>query len=453
MLNRAGWRKFALINGATLFVCLLIGFCYYSWLQVAREKAFFDFLEKKSSLILLHIKRSESVAQLEKDLNAVANFSAVPVRMMILNDELKVISSTSKEHHYIPGDYRIAVFETGKYKEKKEEESFLGGVLKVNNDTFYWLISGNDTIGKKILREVLPSGVLFVFFLWLTFAWLSFFLLRQQAKVTTHINSTLIQFSKNKLGENLIDSGADIPMETEFTGEAINTVIKRVETWQQSQRNFIHFASHELRTPLTIMIAQAELAAAEPENSPSQKNFLKKQLQELRILSGFTESLLLLSNVEKADDRNRSFVPVRVDDLLFRAIGFYQNLYPDKKIDVQFGMLPEDENALTIQGLENLLITAFSNLMANAVQYGASEKVLVKISCSNKQVILEFINDGQVIPESERNMLFTPFYRSANTKGLGLGLSLTKNIVLMHKGNIQYHSDTDQLNVFTVVLK
>jgi signal transduction histidine kinase len=437
----------------TLFSLLSVTFVCgisYQWLKWQTRQHYFGLLANEAQLLT---KESQYVADntgLVSLINNYGYYAMIPLSFTIFDENIKVFCSTEGNQVVVPESFREAVLEQGFYEKVNPDEQIKGGTFNHDGKKWFWMISGNDESGKTYLQKALLVLLVLgmVFFLASSFTLLV--ILQKKSELSKKLNLTVIDFMRKNTGEEFPESY--IESEQDVTGDLINALIKRVEIWQQSQRNFIHFASHELRTPIAILIAQTELAAQNPENRIEQQDFFKKQLQELGVLSGFIESILLLSNVEKADDPNRRYMPLRVDEILFKVVSFYQNLYPEKSIQVSFAMIPDHEEMLVVQGIESLLVTALSNLLSNAIQYSNNEPVEIKIYFANARVVLEFINDGTVIPESSRELLFTPFYRGTSSSGLGIGLSLTKKIIQLHKGTIYYHADIQQRNVFSVTL-
>ncbi len=437
----------------TLFSLLSVSFLCgisYQWLKWQTRQHFFGLLANEARLLTNKTQNLSDHTSLVKQFKNYGYYSLIPLSFTIFDENIKVYYSTRGDRFVVPESFREAVLEHGHYEKVNPNEQMIGGTFNQKGERWFWLISGSDESGKTFLKKVLLALLVLgmVFFLASSFTLL--IILQKKSELSKNLNHTIIDFMRKNTGEEFPESYTE--SEQDVTGGLINALIKRVEIWQQSQRNFIHFASHELRTPIAILIAQTELAAQNSENKIEQQAFFKKQLQELGVLSGFIESILLLSNVEKADDPNRRYMSLRVDEVLFKVVSFYQNLYPEKSIQVSFAMIPDQEDMLVVQGIESLLITALSNLLSNAIQYSYSAPVEIKIYFANARVVLEFINDGSVIPEASRELLFTPFYRGSTSNGLGIGLSLTKRIVQLHKGTIYYHTDIQQRNVFSVTL-
>jgi signal transduction histidine kinase len=108
-----------------------------------------------------------------------------------------------------------------------------------------------------------------------------------------------------------------------------------------------------------------------------------------------------------------------------------------------------------VKGNEGLLHTALINLMENGVKFSPKNTVEVKIKLQNDALVITFQNESSVIPTEELKRIFEPFKRgsnSRNTKGHGVGLSLTRRIVQLHKGTLNVISTQEDGTVFTLSL-
>jgi sigma-B regulation protein RsbU (phosphoserine phosphatase) len=101
----------------------------------------------------------------------------------------------------------------------------------------------------------------------------------------------------------------------------------------------------------------------------------------------------------------------------------------------------------------------FSNLIGNALQYGPkSMPVIVRVSAEAPRVVIEVHNEGPPIPEALQAQLFDPFRRGeregrkSETAGLGLGLYITREIVLAHGGQVEVRSTAAEGTTFRVIL-
>jgi phosphoserine phosphatase RsbU/P len=98
---------------------------------------------------------------------------------------------------------------------------------------------------------------------------------------------------------------------------------------------------------------------------------------------------------------------------------------------------------------------ALSNLVGNAVQYGApGTPIAIRVHGEGNEVVIEVHNEGSPIPAAARASLFDPFRRGTSRAktGLGLGLYITREIVVAHGGEIEVHSTAQAGTTFSIRL-
>lgn len=113
------------------------------------------------------------------------------------------------------------------------------------------------------------------------------------------------------------------------------------------------------------------------------------------------------------------------------------------------------KNSLLVLGNEELLLTAMSNVVANACKYSDDHTANVSLTLSGKDFFLEVIDNGIGIPEKEIENIFQPFYRAGETNskvGCGIGLSLAHRIIKLDKGAIRVKSVVNKGSISWIVL-
>jgi signal transduction histidine kinase len=232
-----------------------------------------------------------------------------------------------------------------------------------------------------------------------------------------------------------------------------NDLLNRLEESFSIQRRFISNASHELSTPLTSVSSQIEVALLQDRSADQYKQVLQSILEDVQELNQLTKNLL---EIAKAGTHGTiSLDKIRLDEVLFRAHGEVLKQHPGFKIIIKFEDLPEDENECSVFGNSHLLHSAFKNIMENGCKYSPDNTVHVKLSFRGQDAELTFINKSDTLSADELNRLFEPFYRSLNAEGqpgVGLGLTLTRRIIGLHKGTLKAESDPEKGTIFTIVL-
>jgi signal transduction histidine kinase len=241
---------------------------------------------------------------------------------------------------------------------------------------------------------------------------------------------------------NLRLEGAEAKDELGELVLTFNNMLDRLETSFETQNNFISNASHELNTPLTSIIGEADVALTRSRSEAEYVETLQNILEEAEKLDKKTKALLFLAQTGfngKAMQLNK----VRMDQLVLDVQGTINRIYPDNQVRLDFSLLPEDPMLLKVHGNEQLLHLAVSNIIVNACKYSSNSEVSVSLSHVEGFVVLRVQDLGIGIPAQEIRYIYDPFFRASNTgnfEGYGIGLPLTRNIVRLHKGEMQVRS-------------
>ncbi|HNR19052.1 MAG TPA: HAMP domain-containing sensor histidine kinase [Bacteroidia bacterium] len=236
--------------------------------------------------------------------------------------------------------------------------------------------------------------------------------------------------------------------------KTFNQLLQRLESAFMLQKNFVSNASHELRTPLSSITTQLEVTLLNKRTNEEYEKVLQSVLEDIRNLNELSEGLFDLT-LANSDVSMMRFEKIRVDELLVHAQTELQKRKKDYNINVYFDEMPEDENALVLNGKEHLLKSSFINLMDNACKFSGNKKVEVHLSAADNKITIKFKDRGIGIPQSFLKKNFTPLERGHNTAripGHGLGLALSKKIIELHGGNIHIQSEENKGTNVTIEL-
>jgi len=215
----------------------------------------------------------------------------------------------------------------------------------------------------------------------------------------------------------------------------INGMLERLDRSFQQATRFSADAAHELKTPLAILQAQIERCLQRaPDGAPEQREYAE-QLDEVQRLKAILRKLLLLSQAD-AGHLPLSIETVNLAELVRTAVDDVHMLAPGRNITLQ---APLD---LPVQGDAGLVNQAVENLISNAIKFGdAGGEIGINLELRGGCAVLEVANTGHPIPEPERVRIFDRFYRadkahSRKIEGVGLGLSLAREIARAHGGEL-----------------
>ncbi|MGE6696437.1 HAMP domain-containing sensor histidine kinase [Hyphomonas sp. NPDC076900] len=204
--------------------------------------------------------------------------------------------------------------------------------------------------------------------------------------------------------------------------QAFNTMATRLEATLQSQKDVLVAIGHDLRTPLTAMRIRAAMIEDEAEREK-----MERALDELQSL---TEAALQAGTSS-----------LRTDEKLMTDLGaLVESLSEDLRDIGQPVTFSEPDQRFVVRAWPEDLTRALRNIIMNAVRYGERARVHLEDRGSECAVIID--DDGPGIPEAQMEAVFEPLVRlekSRNTAtgGHGLGLHISRNIILAHGGHIE----------------
>lgn len=217
--------------------------------------------------------------------------------------------------------------------------------------------------------------------------------------------------------------------------QVFNQMLERLERSFKQASRFSADAAHELKTPLAILQGELErtLQQAEPGSEVQQR--LSNLLDEVRRLSGIVRKLLLLSLAD-AGQMSLHRVEVDLSSLLTEMLEDIELLAPDLAVQTEIA------SSLRIQGDRDLLVQVLQNLISNAIKYNLPQGWIRIIAAHQERtVVVTISNCSEAIPAGDRDRIFDRFHRAdpARTRkveGIGLGLSLAREIVRAHRGKL-----------------
>ncbi|MDF7813787.1 HAMP domain-containing sensor histidine kinase [Hymenobacter sp. YC55] len=268
----------------------------------------------------------------------------------------------------------------------------------------------------------------------------------------TRISRQAGRISATSLGRRLSEgNGRD---ELAQLAKVINTMLAGLEQAFEAQKSFLSHASHELRTPLTTLTGTLETALEYDTTLPEARQSLEQSLEAARRLSALTNGLL---NLAKVDGALPAFVPVRLDECVNEALTLVRGRYPGREWRLAFGTLPTDTEAdlFMLAGNADLLTTALLNLLDNAGKYSAGPVRTEITYAASNWLCVRITDAGPGLSPEELHQIYEPLYRAAGAMGrpgYGLGLPLTRRIVLRHGGQLEITSAPGQGTTATVLL-
>ncbi|MFT4262835.1 MAG: ATP-binding protein [Nocardioides sp.] len=219
------------------------------------------------------------------------------------------------------------------------------------------------------------------------------------------------------------------------------------------RRDFVANVSHELKTPVGAIRVLADAVIDASDDPAAVKRFADRMLIESDRLTELVQQIIELSRLQ-GDEPVEAPDAVELDAVIANAVDVVGVDAQQRHISVVTG----GARGLRVLGNEEQVMTAVTNLVANAVSYSEpGSSVSVTTKASDDAVSISVVDQGIGIPAGELDRIFERFYRvdparHRSTGGTGLGLSIVKHVAATHGGEVKVWSVEGQGSTFTLTL-
>lgn len=227
--------------------------------------------------------------------------------------------------------------------------------------------------------------------------------------------------------------------------------VTRLHHLERMRQDFVGNASHELRTPLTVIQGYLETLQDQlQDQNPALRRALQLMESQAKRMANLVTDMLMLSRLETTDSLADE-LPVNLQHILPDICENARHLQPEKHHRILLDMDPD----YLLVGQEPELLSAFSNLIYNAVKY-TPENGEIKVSwkVSDKGGTFSVSDNGIGIEPYHISRLTERFYRvdqgrSSAQGGTGLGLAIVKHVLLRHQGKLDIQSQPGKGSTFS----
>ena len=210
----------------------------------------------------------------------------------------------------------------------------------------------------------------------------------------------------------------------------------------QLQSNFVSSVSHELKSPLASIRLYLETLKYQKVSSEEAQDFVEIMLSDTERLSDLIDNILESS---KSDPKSMQLQFTLVDIVLFlqETIDHHKKLFEEKQCQIKLKFNSHVKVNIDARAMRMV----FNNLIANALRYSHVGTILIiKVRQDQKFCIIDFIDQGFGFEKKELKKVFKKFYRvqnkeTQNLEGAGLGLYISRQIIMNHKGKINAFSE------------
>ncbi|EGP56178.1 HAMP domain-containing sensor histidine kinase [Agrobacterium tumefaciens] len=216
----------------------------------------------------------------------------------------------------------------------------------------------------------------------------------------------------------------DVPREVVPLILSFNSILERLEEQFRARQRFLIDAAHELRTPIAIMQTRIE-GLPGPEQ--------QRLMEDVARLGETAEQLLAFERNDQVNDRRET---VDLVEIARTVVADLAPLAISAGYDISFETQVSHHE---MQGNPFALPRAISNIVRNAIDHGGNRGMIHVAVLASGEIAIS--DEGQGIAEDQQERIFEPFYRvKPRSTGAGLGLSLVKQIIANHNGQIVLES-------------
>jgi len=381
---------------ASIILIVIFSVILYSYIKISIYKDLTKSLQNEAALIA--VEKSSDLNQVEKYSYASSlKAQNIQVKTVIrIGAKSKISFEPSIKHniHYLSIYYP--------YNEKK---SLFISITKNISDT--------NRLLDEILTNILTINFIMLFLVLFYALFLSRMLLLPIKSLTmklANMNESFLQTIDPK----------SLPQEFVPLGKSINSLVKRIQTFTQYQKELFIGTSHELKTPLAVMKTKNEVTLLKPREVERYKDALKNNIITINEMNKMISNILEIGRQESAQFEE----PVEIDLIKFlkdRANNFKILAYQqEKKFEIEIS-----PQTYMLKTQPTLLIHILQNFVQNAIKFTPIGKTISIFAKQTKfGYEIKIIDEGRGIDENKD--LFAPFKRFGNKSGAGLGLFLAK---------------------------
>lgn len=299
-----------------------------------------------------------------------------------------------------------------------------------------WIVNPSENGQYRFLVELMTpieanSPVPYVVVILVAISGFSYALFRYLVKPVRELREVLEQFGGGDLAARAVVNRTD---EFGALSRQFNDMAARIETLLGAERRLLEDISHELRSPLARMQFAIE---GLPLDAQTATGVMRLQ-REVNRLSELVGHLLEVTRAE-GDPNARQREMFDLKTLTLQILEDCRIEADAKQCCLEFEM----RGPITIIGDRELLRRAIENLLRNAIRHSPeSERVEIKLDRLEDIAIFEVRDHGPGVPQGLEHKIFEPFFRVDSSRtpssgGVGLGLSIVKRAVRLHRGEIK----------------
>lgn len=230
---------------------------------------------------------------------------------------------------------------------------------------------------------------------------------------------------------------------------SFNKMAKELKSIEYLRKDFVSNVSHEFKTPISSIQGFAKLLENKDLTEQERQEYLGIIMEETERLSNLSSNILKLSKLESQDIVFNK-IEYSLDEQIRRIILLLEPKWCEKGIEFDIEM----EN-ISFLADEELMQQVWINLLSNAIEYSYKNGVIhIRMYKEEEKAVIIIQDEGSGMDKPTKDRMFEKFFKgdsSHSKEGAGLGLSLVKRIVDLHRGIIEVESESQKGTVIKIV--
>lgn len=446
------------------FAVFTVAMLMFLWVfQVLSLDQYYEFSVKRnvtmaSSLITQNFDRSNpgAVASLVED---IAYKNKMTIAITDRNGNIITVSDFMGNFSVITSDQGFRLFEyrnrvlmssTSSIMETVVNERFktteiLYGALIPQTTYMIFINATFEPIDSTV--DIIKDQFVYISALLLFAAlWVSLLMSKNLSKPIVQITNSASKMAK---GDYAAGFEGGSYAEINELAQTLNYAAQEISKVDTLRNDLIANVSHDLRTPLTMIKAYAEMIRDLSGDKPEKRNeHLGVIIQETDRLSALVSNMLELSKLQSGT-MNVEYSKFRLEGFVESVLSRYQHLSEMDGFEFNY----ESDGDCICYGDRAKLEQVMYNFVNNAINYsGDSRKIIIRTHLLPYTVRIEVVDFGKGIEKDKLPLIFDRYYRGDRTKrdvvGSGLGLSIVKEILRLHKTKYGVQSEIDKGSIF-----
>ncbi len=302
--------------------------------------------------------------------------------------------------------------------------------VKLDDYNYAFLNTSLEPIDTTV--DILKSQLIIVTFIVVILSIvIAYFISKTLSKPITKLTKSAKGLSN---GNYNVDFNVDSDiLEIKELGESLDYAKDVMKKTDELKRDLLSNVSHDLKTPLTMIKAYAEMERDFESDKEKRENNMNIVIEEVDRLNGLVNDILNLSKLE-SNMEELNLEEFDLTKLINTILNRFKIFSYTKSYEFNFNYKEE----LIIKADKQKLEQVIYNLIGNAINYtGSDKKVFINVIPDKKYVRVEIRDTGKGIKDEDINKVWDKYYKSEkkykrNTVGTGIGLSIVKNIFILH---------------------